>query len=180
MGNEKANSYWEAELPPNYDRVGIENFIRAKYGIFIFNDFCHVPLFHVNKLTCDSSCLYLTRYDEKRWVPKDGKSMSPARRLEEKPSVQSQTASDRSGYGHVSSSGNSSDERKNVRASSAKTIPAARISVPTPPKGAVHVCSVAYILPFPFRPYDSLVSSLLHLFGGVNKYLFHVNIFIIT
>lgn len=30
MGNEKANSYWEAELPPNYDRVGIENFIRAK------------------------------------------------------------------------------------------------------------------------------------------------------
>ncbi|GMJ11469.1 NEVERSHED, ARF-GAP domain 5 [Hibiscus trionum] len=31
MGNGKANSYWEAELPPNYDRVGIENFIRAKY-----------------------------------------------------------------------------------------------------------------------------------------------------
>jgi hypothetical protein len=34
MGNEKANCYWEAELPPNYDRVGIENFIRAKYAIF--------------------------------------------------------------------------------------------------------------------------------------------------
>ncbi|GAU44353.1 hypothetical protein TSUD_371330 [Trifolium subterraneum] len=31
MGNERANSYWEAELPPNYDRVGIEHFIRAKY-----------------------------------------------------------------------------------------------------------------------------------------------------
>ncbi|XP_020597320.1 probable ADP-ribosylation factor GTPase-activating protein AGD5 isoform X2 [Phalaenopsis equestris] len=31
MGNRKANGYWEAELPPNYDRVGIENFIRAKY-----------------------------------------------------------------------------------------------------------------------------------------------------
>ncbi|GFY91811.1 ARF-GAP domain 5 [Actinidia rufa] len=31
MGNEKSNSYWEAELPPKYDRVGIENFIRAKY-----------------------------------------------------------------------------------------------------------------------------------------------------
>ncbi|XP_062160915.1 ADP-ribosylation factor GTPase-activating protein AGD5-like [Alnus glutinosa] len=31
MGNEKSNSYWEAELPPNYNRVGIENFIRAKY-----------------------------------------------------------------------------------------------------------------------------------------------------
>ncbi|KAK9089421.1 hypothetical protein Scep_028503 [Stephania cephalantha] len=31
MGNEKSNTYWEADLPPNYDRVGIENFIRAKY-----------------------------------------------------------------------------------------------------------------------------------------------------
>lgn len=31
MGNEKSNGYWEADLPPNYDRVGIENFIRAKY-----------------------------------------------------------------------------------------------------------------------------------------------------
>ncbi|KAJ8754606.1 hypothetical protein K2173_010697 [Erythroxylum novogranatense] len=31
MGNEKANNYWESELPPNYDRVGIENFIHAKY-----------------------------------------------------------------------------------------------------------------------------------------------------
>lgn len=39
MGNEKSNSYWEAELPPNYDRVGIENFIRAKYGIYYFSSF---------------------------------------------------------------------------------------------------------------------------------------------
>ncbi|XP_052200739.1 ADP-ribosylation factor GTPase-activating protein AGD5-like [Diospyros lotus] len=31
MGNSKSNSYWEAELPSKYDRVGIENFIRAKY-----------------------------------------------------------------------------------------------------------------------------------------------------
>ncbi|KAB2633774.1 ADP-ribosylation factor GTPase-activating protein AGD15 [Pyrus ussuriensis x Pyrus communis] len=31
MGNEKANSYWEKELPPNFDRSGTENFIRAKY-----------------------------------------------------------------------------------------------------------------------------------------------------
>ncbi|KAI3820569.1 hypothetical protein L1987_08117 [Smallanthus sonchifolius] len=31
MGNAKSNCYWEAELPPNYDIVGIENFIRAKY-----------------------------------------------------------------------------------------------------------------------------------------------------
>ncbi|PHT60600.1 hypothetical protein CQW23_02963 [Capsicum baccatum] len=31
VGNEKANSYWEAEISPNYDRVRIENFIHAKY-----------------------------------------------------------------------------------------------------------------------------------------------------
>ncbi|KAK1388079.1 putative ADP-ribosylation factor GTPase-activating protein AGD15 [Heracleum sosnowskyi] len=31
MGNGKANSYWEAELPQNYDRDDIENFIRTKY-----------------------------------------------------------------------------------------------------------------------------------------------------
>ncbi|CAN0852796.1 ADP-ribosylation factor GTPase-activating protein AGD5 [Linum grandiflorum] len=31
MGNERSNNYWESELPPNYDRVGIENFIRTKY-----------------------------------------------------------------------------------------------------------------------------------------------------
>lgn len=38
MGNEKSNSYWEAELPPNYDRVGIANFIRAKYVSFLSNN----------------------------------------------------------------------------------------------------------------------------------------------
>ncbi|KAG6642707.1 ADP-ribosylation factor GTPase-activating protein AGD5-like [Carya illinoinensis] len=31
MGNEKSNSHWEAELPPNYNRVGIDKFICAKY-----------------------------------------------------------------------------------------------------------------------------------------------------
>lgn len=31
IGNEKSNCYWEAELPPNFDRSEIEKFIRAKY-----------------------------------------------------------------------------------------------------------------------------------------------------
>ncbi|KAL3733692.1 hypothetical protein ACJRO7_023117 [Eucalyptus globulus] len=65
MGNEKANSYWEAELPPNYDRVGIENFIRAKY-------------------------------EEKRWVSRDGKPKSPSREQEEKDTVQWQRPGERS------------------------------------------------------------------------------------
>ncbi|KAM1088914.1 hypothetical protein ACFX19_016963 [Malus domestica] len=29
MGNEKGNSYWEKELPPNFDRSRIEKFILA-------------------------------------------------------------------------------------------------------------------------------------------------------
>lgn len=108
MGNEKANSYWEAELPPNYDRVGIENFIRAKY-------------------------------EEKRWISKDGKPKSPPRRTEDKASVQWQRPSDRSGHGHFSSSGNSS-ERKNAPAPSTKqNFPAAKMSVPIPPKGPEQV-----------------------------------------
>lgn len=31
MGNEKANSYWEAELPQDHDKSDIEIFIRTKY-----------------------------------------------------------------------------------------------------------------------------------------------------
>ncbi|KAI4333722.1 hypothetical protein L6164_018495 [Bauhinia variegata] len=102
MGNEKANSYWEAELPPNYDRVGIENFIRAKY-------------------------------EEKRWVPRDGKPKSPSRLQEEKASLHWQRPAERSGYGYASVSENKFEERKKVQPSN--TVPATRISVPAPPKG---------------------------------------------
>ncbi|XP_031743036.1 probable ADP-ribosylation factor GTPase-activating protein AGD15 isoform X2 [Cucumis sativus] len=31
MGNERSNCYWEAELPPNFDRKENQTFIRAKY-----------------------------------------------------------------------------------------------------------------------------------------------------
>ncbi|XVE80222.1 hypothetical protein DITRI_Ditri14bG0122300 [Diplodiscus trichospermus] len=109
MGNEKANSYWEAELPPNYDRVGIENFIRAKY-------------------------------EEKRWVPRDGKSKSPPRGLEERASSRWQSPAEKSGYGHISSSGNSFEERRNIQVSSRKeNPPATRVSLPVPPKGPSQV-----------------------------------------
>uniref|UniRef100_A0A0V0HT82 Putative ovule protein n=1 Tax=Solanum chacoense TaxID=4108 RepID=A0A0V0HT82_SOLCH len=110
MGNERSNSFWEAELPPNYDRVGIENFIRAKY-------------------------------EEKRWVPKDGIQKSPSRVQEERASVQWQQSNDRSGRVHATSSGGASDGRKNIQASKMKQdVPAARVSIPVPPKGPDHVC----------------------------------------
>lgn len=53
MGNEKSNSYWEAELPPNYDRVGIENFIRAKY-VFVPS----IYLIHLGKTQEISAVLF--------------------------------------------------------------------------------------------------------------------------
>ncbi|KAK3225392.1 hypothetical protein Dsin_005254 [Dipteronia sinensis] len=32
MGNDKSNKYWEAQLPPDWDRRSFEKFIRAKYA----------------------------------------------------------------------------------------------------------------------------------------------------
>lgn len=85
MGNEKANSYWEAELPPNYDRVGIENFIRAKY-------------------------------EEKRWVPRDGKWKSPPKNRDDKAE-------------------NLSEDRTDLKANIVKeSVPASRTNIPTPTK----------------------------------------------
>jgi len=66
MGNEKANSHWEAELPPNYDRVGIENFIRAKY-------------------------------EDKRWVPRNG-TLRPSSGVRDEKSQESPASANRSGH----------------------------------------------------------------------------------
>ncbi|KAJ1395501.1 ARFGAP/RecO-like zinc finger [Sesbania bispinosa] len=109
MGNEKANSYWEAELPPNYDRVGIENFIRAKY-------------------------------EEKRWVAKDGRPKSPSSLQEEKTPSHWQRPVERGGHSYATASENTSEERRKIQPSNA--IPATRISVPAPPKGPTLVTPV--------------------------------------
>ncbi|KAG8658061.1 ADP-ribosylation factor GTPase-activating protein AGD5 isoform X1 [Manihot esculenta] len=107
MGNEKANSYWEAELPPNYDRVGIENFIRAKY-----DEKRWVPRDRI------------------------GKPMSPPRGHDERSSVHWQRPSERSGHQRAESSENMSGERKNAQPQHSKdSVPVQRISVPAPPKG---------------------------------------------
>ncbi|KAF0905994.1 hypothetical protein E2562_009015 [Oryza meyeriana var. granulata] len=71
MGNEKSNSYWEAELPPNYDRVGIENFIRAKY-------------------------------EDKRWIPRNGTSRLSSGARDEK-SSELQASASRGGHNQRSS-----------------------------------------------------------------------------
>ncbi|GLT74757.1 hypothetical protein SLA2020_465350 [Shorea laevis] len=109
MGNEKANSFWEAELPPNYDRVGIENFIRAKY-------------------------------EEKRWLPKDGIPKSPPRGQDEGVSVVGWRHVERGGQGYANGPENSFEERKTVQVSRIKeSTPAVAMSVPVPPKGPEQV-----------------------------------------
>ncbi|XP_071693101.1 ADP-ribosylation factor GTPase-activating protein AGD5-like isoform X2 [Rutidosis leptorrhynchoides] len=104
MGNAKSNSYWEAELPSNYDRVGIENFIRAKY-------------------------------EEKRWVAKDGRPSSPSRFQENKAPAQSQKPAER--FVHSRFSENPSNEKRSFQARSIKSnVSATKNSLPVPPTGS--------------------------------------------
>ncbi|KAL9679411.1 hypothetical protein QQ045_017271 [Rhodiola kirilowii] len=105
MGNEKANSYWEADLPPNYDRVGIENFIRAKY-------------------------------EEKRWVPKDGKHQLPPTNQGMSISRESQRHESRTSDSYSSTIHKSRKESKGFQGSISKgNDQRARVSLPMPPTG---------------------------------------------
>ncbi|CAL0333786.1 unnamed protein product [Lupinus luteus] len=101
MGNKKANNYWEAELPPHYDRVGIENFIRAKY-------------------------------EDKRWVARDGRPASPSKLQEENAPSHWQRPVERVGHSYGATSEKTFVERKKIQSNA---IPGIRISVPAPPKG---------------------------------------------
>ncbi|KAK4771169.1 hypothetical protein SAY87_031701 [Trapa incisa] len=113
MGNEKANSYWEAELPPNYDRVGIENFIRAKY-------------------------------EEKRWVPRDGKPPPRVQEVKISSSSNGQKPAGANSQPYASCSVNLLEEKKDApQMVHAKTsLPAPKINLPAPPKGPGQVTPV--------------------------------------
>lgn len=150
MGNEKANSYWEAELPPNYDRVGIENFIRAKYVWSLkldlpFNILMHYScisnVYRYLEVKKYSAFRKFYRYEDKRWVAKEGKPKSPSRVQEEKPSLHGQRPAERSGSGYSGRSENLFEDRKRVQTQSVKeSIPASRVSLPVPPRGPEQVC----------------------------------------
>ncbi|KAG6754806.1 hypothetical protein POTOM_040604 [Populus tomentosa] len=104
-GNERSNNYWEAELPPNYDRVGIENFIRAKY-------------------------------EEKRWVPRDGKVKSPSRGSGEGTSIYRPEPRS-SGHGRMNGTNHGSEERRITRPPITNdSSPASRSSTPMPVKAS--------------------------------------------
>lgn len=80
---------------------------------------------------------HISRYEDKRWIPRDGKPTSPTREQEDKASVYWQRPGERNGHGHVSSPENTFEERKNTRPPSSS--PATRISIPLPPKGPEQV-----------------------------------------
>lgn len=103
MGNEKSNSYWEAELPPNYARVGNENFIRAKYDFGVTstklqnspNPSC---LFFYH---CLHLMMFLYRYVEKRWVPRVGQTISHSRENQQKTSASRPRPGDSGGHSYT-------------------------------------------------------------------------------
>lgn len=87
------------------------------------------------------------RYEDKRWVPKDGNPKSPPRGREEKPSVMWQMPSDRNAHGYSGHSRNVSDERKNFQAASGQeTVATGRTSIPAPPRGQEPVCWAFFAL----------------------------------
>lgn len=103
IGNKKSNSYWEAELPPNYDRVGIENFIRAKYN-------------------------------DKRWIPRDGKVKPPSGVRGDKITVQNSGLGISSSIGHTNSIEQFSEGRKAPHLHIINTKTLSNSSNPIPPK----------------------------------------------
>lgn len=103
MGNEKSNSYWEAELPPNYDRVGIENFIRAKY-------------------------------EEKRWVPRDGKAISHSRESQQKASAYRPRPGGSGAHRYTNNVEHSSDKKNIHPPNTNSSIPASKSRIPAASK----------------------------------------------
>lgn len=64
MGNQKSNSYWEAELPAKSDRVGIENFIRAKYDIIVNRSSNYLTIVVVKSLVSSPQLGNISLHDQ--------------------------------------------------------------------------------------------------------------------
>ncbi|OWM81201.1 hypothetical protein CDL15_Pgr007232 [Punica granatum] len=84
------------------------------------------------------------KYEEKRWVAKDGKSKSPSIVQEEKTSNYVPKSAVTNAHSYTNSSENLFEERKNAlqAASTKSTIPAGKVSLPSPPKGPGQVTPV--------------------------------------
>lgn len=107
MGNEKSNAYWEAELPPDYDRVRIENFIRAKY-------------IQKKWIPRDGNSNSSSRAKEemisapKKWIPRDGNNDSSPRAKEEMNSAYRSRCRSVDAHGHCNASQRSYQEQRSL------------------------------------------------------------------
>lgn len=146
MGNAKSNSYWEADLPPDYDRVGMENFIRSKYDLtkLLLLSVCPCLLYN---LGLGVRMLLFSRYQDKRWVPKYAKAKSTGV-SEEKGSVFRGRPGSGGWQGYTKHIEYSSEERKDSHPLTINnTINFSGSSVPAPFEVSHRVC-VVYILFF--------------------------------
>lgn len=92
--------------------------------------------FSLLKINLIVSILYI-RYEDKRWVSKDGIQKLPSSAQDEKFTPHHHRAEDVNGNGHVTKSTHVSEERKNVLPSHRKeSIATSRINLPAPPRGS--------------------------------------------
>ena len=155
MGNEKSNSYWEAELPPNYDRVGIENFIRAKYDFW--SDQYQIMEFSYSFYLFFYRCLHLimliyiyiyisVRYEEKRWVPRDGKAISHSRESQQKASAYRPRPGGSGAHRYTNNVEHSSDKKNIHPPNTNSSIPASKSRIPAASKVSKQVVSCSFVL----------------------------------
>lgn len=107
--------------------------------------FLYIILVNCYSLLCASSqsrkiTLYMffliithySRYEDKRWIPRDGKTKSSTRGQEDKDAMHLQRPGEISGPGPSSGSEKTFEERKNTRPSS--SFPSIKTSILVPPK----------------------------------------------
>lgn len=91
--------------------------------------------------------LLSVRYEDKRWVPREGKAKSPSRVSEEKVSVYRPRPRGFGGRGYTNSIEHSSEERKITHSTNTNiTISSSNNSIPVPPKVSEQVNLICFIL----------------------------------
>lgn len=85
------------------------------------------------------------RYEEKRWIPRDGNARSDSEVHEQTETVRQPNPEQRSGHAYLNNSRSSYERRKGVHASATKeSISAVRTSVPLSHEGPEQVLTLLY------------------------------------
>lgn len=145
----KTNMFAQSNTPSLYTPL-YQKYSSLAHLIVLVNyypKFC-LPCYVVfSVLYYTALCEFACRYEEKRWVPRDGKPKSPSRVQEEKTASYGQKTEGANAHSYASNSENLFKERRNApqAAITKPSIPAPKISFPSPPKGPGQVLS-SYIL----------------------------------